>query len=91
MFIGSFIFYALVFTYFPPSGAPPIFPTGPDFILIAVLVLLGLIIAISLALRLARRILAPLNSPAAGGDFTARALPGDRSLGRARNWLTIST
>ena len=88
VFVGSFIFYAILLHYLPPPpGPPPLFPTGPDFILIAFLILLGLIVAIIVALRLARRILAPLNSLAEGarkiaaGDLTARAAPGDRSLG----------
>ncbi|WP_245448192.1 ATP-binding protein [Bradyrhizobium nitroreducens] len=88
VFVGSFIFYAVYLTWFPPPpGPPPLLPEAPDFVLIAVFLLLCLIIAIVAALRLAERILAPLNSVAEGarriaaGDLTARASPGDRSLG----------
>ncbi|NEW93302.1 ATP-binding protein [Rhodopseudomonas sp. BR0M22] len=88
VFVGTFIFYSIYMTWFPPPpGPPPLLPEAPDFILIAIFLLLGLAIAIHAALRLTRRILAPLNSLAEGarkiaaGDLTARAVPGDRSLG----------
>jgi two-component system, OmpR family, sensor histidine kinase AdeS len=71
VFVGSFIFYSIYLTWFPPPPDPPtLLPEAPDFILIAIFLLLGLVIAIHAALRLTRRILAPLNSVA-----------GDRSLG----------
>lgn len=88
VFVGTFIFYSIYMTWFPPPpGPPPLLPEAPDFILIAIFLLLGLAIAIHAALRLTRRILAPLNSLAEGarkiaaGDLTARAVAGDRSLG----------
>lgn len=88
VFVGSFIFYRIFLTYYPPPpGPPPMIPQAPDFLPIAFFLLLGLIVAIFFALRLARRILTPLNSLAEGarkiaaGDLTARASPGDRSLG----------
>lgn len=88
VFVGSFIFYGILLIYYPPpSGPPPVFPEAPDFVLTAFLLFLGLIVAIIVALRLARRILAPLNSLAEGarniaaGDLSARAVAGDRSLG----------
>lgn len=87
VFVGSSIFYGLLLLYRPPVGPPPLFPGSRAFILTAFLLLLGLIVAIVVALRLARRILTPLNSLAQGarriaaGDLTARAFPGDRSLG----------
>lgn len=88
VFVGTFIFYSIYMTWFPPPpGPPPLLPEAPDFILIAIFLLLGLAIAIHAALRLTRRILAPLNSMAEGarkiaaGDLTARAVAGDRSLG----------
>ena len=88
VFVGTFIFYSIYLTWFPPPpGPPPLVPEAPDFILIAIFLLLGLAIAIHAALRLTRRILAPLNSLAEGarriaaGDLTARAVAGDRSLG----------
>jgi two-component system sensor histidine kinase AdeS len=88
VFVGTFIFYSIFLSWFPPPpGPPPLLPEAPDFILIAIFLLLGLAIAIHAALRLTRRILAPLNSLAEGarkiaaGDLTARAVAGDRSLG----------
>lgn len=91
VFLGFAIFYAILFTYWPPpdNGPPPLLPTGPDYILIAIFVLLSLVLAIIVALRLTKRILAPLNSVVEGarkiaaGDLTARASPGDPSLGEA--------
>ncbi len=88
VFVGSFLFYGIYLTWFPqPPGPPPLLPEAPDVMLIAVFLLLGLAIAIHVALRLAHRILTPLNSLAesarkiADGDLTARASAGDRSLG----------
>lgn len=88
VFVGSFIFYGIYLTYFPPSpGPPPLLPEAPDLVLIAFFLLIGLALAIVVSLRLAKRILAPLNSLAesarkiAAGDLSARASPGDRSLG----------
>ncbi|MDQ2082684.1 ATP-binding protein [Xanthobacteraceae bacterium Astr-EGSB] len=88
VFVGTFIFYGIYLAWFPPPPGPPtLLPEAPDFVLIAVFLLLGLAIAIHAALRLTRRILAPLNSLAEGarkiaaGDLTARAAAGDRSLG----------
>ncbi|NEW89689.1 HAMP domain-containing protein [Rhodopseudomonas sp. WA056] len=88
VFVGTFIFYTVYLIWFPPPpGPPPLLPEASDFVLIAIFLLLGLAIAIHAALRLTRRILAPLNSLAEGarriaaGDLTARAVAGDRSLG----------
>ncbi|MBB4199815.1 two-component sensor histidine kinase [Rhodoblastus sphagnicola] len=88
VFVGSFIFYAIYLSLFPPPPEPPpLLPEASDFVLVAVFLLVGLAVAIHVALRLTRRILAPLNSLAesarkiAAGDLTARAVPGDRTLG----------
>lgn len=88
VFVGTFIFYAIYLTLSPPPpGPPPLLPEAPDFVLFAVFLLVGLAVAIHAALRLTRRILAPLNSLAesarkiAAGDLFARADPGDRTLG----------
>jgi len=88
VFVGSFIFYGIYLSYFPPPPGPiPMLPEASDWVMIAVFLLIGLALAIVVALRLAKRILAPLNSLAesarkiAAGDLSARASPGDRSLG----------
>ncbi|KIZ43345.1 MULTISPECIES: ATP-binding protein [Rhodopseudomonas] len=88
VFVGSFIFYGIYLTYFPtPTGPPPLLPEASDLVLMAVFLLIGLALAILVSLRLAKRILTPLNSLAesarkiAAGDLSARAAPGDRSLG----------
>ncbi|MET4170271.1 two-component system sensor histidine kinase AdeS [Bradyrhizobium sp. LA6.1] len=88
VFVGSFVFYGIYLSYFPPPpGPPPLLPEAPDLVMIAVFLLIGLALAIVVALRLTKRILAPLNSLAesarkiAAGDLSARASPGDRSLG----------
>jgi len=90
VFVGSFLFYAIFLTYYhypEPPGPPPTFPNARDFTLLAFFILLGLIVAIFVAIRLTRRIIAPLNSLAEGarkitaGDLTARASPNDRSVG----------
>ncbi len=80
-FVGSIVIYGLLYLFAPPSG-----PLTPDDLFIPD-PRDYLIFAVVIASRLARRILAPLNSLAesarriAAGDLEARALPGDRSLG----------
>ncbi|GLU31948.1 ATP-binding protein [Trinickia caryophylli] len=88
-FVGSFLIYGLLYTFWPPAGPPEdmFIPEAPDYLIFAAVLFVGLVIAVILALRLARRILIPLNSLAEGaqrianGDLAARAVPGDRSLG----------
>ncbi|WP_395065763.1 ATP-binding protein [Paraburkholderia silvatlantica] len=90
VFVGSFVLYGLLFTFSPPApdtAQESLIPHAPDYLIFAVLLLVGLIVAVILALRFAKRLLAPLNSLAesarriAAGDLSARAIPGDRSLG----------
>lgn len=90
VFVGSFITYALLFWFIPPPpGHPPVrfLPAPLDYLIVATFLLLGLIVSVIVALRLTRRILEPLDSLAEGarriaaGDLSARATPGDRSLG----------
>ncbi|QBR04446.1 ATP-binding protein [Paraburkholderia pallida] len=90
-FVGSIVIYGLLFALAPPSApiSPKelLIPDPGDYLVFAILLLIGLVVAIIVASRLARRILAPLNSLAEGarsiaaGDLAARAIPGDRSLG----------
>ncbi|WP_186104679.1 ATP-binding protein [Burkholderia gladioli] len=88
-FVGSYLIYGLLFTYLPQLQQPEDswVPRTPDYLIFAGTLLVALVAAIVIALRLARRILAPLNSLAesaraiAAGDLAARAIPGDRTLG----------
>ncbi|CAM2185919.1 two-component system, OmpR family, sensor histidine kinase AdeS [Paraburkholderia sacchari] len=90
-FVGSVVIYSLLFMISPPTrpltAAELLLPDSGDYLIFAILLLFGLVVAVIVALRLARRILAPLNSLAesarsiAAGDLAARALPGDRTLG----------
>ncbi|WP_414440892.1 ATP-binding protein [Burkholderia sp. 22PA0106] len=91
LFVGSFIIYGLLYAHSPPPQpttlAEAFIPDPQDYLIFATLLLLGLVFAVIMASRLAKRILAPLNSLAEGarriaaGDLEARALAGDRSLG----------
>ncbi len=90
-FVGSIVIYGLLYLLAPPHGpltTEELFIPDPrDYLVFAILLLAGLVVAAIMATRLARRILAPLNSLAqsarsiAAGDLAARAQPGDRSLG----------
>jgi len=90
VFVGFFILYDLLFAIDPPPPVDPadsFLPHAPDYLVLAIALLGGLGVAVAIATRLARRLLAPLNSLAesarriAAGDLSARAVPGDRSLG----------
>ncbi|KVW31838.1 ATP-binding protein [Burkholderia ubonensis] len=86
----SYAFYFLTFRYWPKLCAQMGWvPTGPEWAWLIATTLLGLALAVLMAIRLARRILVPLNSVANGirrvaqGDLGARAVAGDRSLHEA--------
>jgi two-component system, OmpR family, sensor histidine kinase AdeS len=92
LFVGSFVIYGLLYhgSTLPPQPKDfidALIPAQEDYLIFATLLLVGLVVAVIVASRLAKRILAPLNSLAEGarriaaGDLEARALPGDRSLG----------
>lgn len=90
VFVGSYVTYAIAFAFWPGGPSEPgsvWMPQSWDYLIVAMCLLMGLSIAAVIALRLARRILAPLNSLAesarriAAGDLSARAVAGDRSLG----------
>ncbi|CAD6548100.1 ATP-binding protein [Paraburkholderia sabiae] len=91
-FVIGLIFYGLYYTFWPQFTEPavpenPYIPDPADYLFLLISVLFGLVVAVIVALRLAKRILVPLNSLAenarriATGDLTARSVPGDRSLG----------
>ncbi|MCA3793582.1 MAG: HAMP domain-containing histidine kinase, partial [Burkholderia sp.] len=72
--------------YFKPQSW---LPSGPEWIWIISTTLVGLLIAVLVAVNLSRRILVPLNSVTdsirrvSRGDLGARAVAGDRSLHEA--------
>lgn len=88
--LTSYAFYYVAFTYWPEHFDPTIsMPNGAEWVWLIATTLAGLLIAIVVAVNLARRILVPLNSVADGirrvakGELDARAIAGDRSLGEA--------
>ncbi|MCA6998143.1 ATP-binding protein [Dickeya solani] len=91
MVVGSYIFYSLMLTISPESlsSSDQLMPTTMEWFWMAATTLLALVIAVVLAIRLARRILVPLNSVAhslrqiAEGELNARAETDDYSLGEA--------
>lgn len=87
---ASYAFYFITYVYWPEiTESASLLPSVPEWIMLLVTTVLVLAMAGAVAIRLARRILLPLNSVAeaigrvAQGDLAARASPGDRSLGEA--------
>lgn len=87
VFFGTYLAFAVLFYFSPWSEDTDNWLTGFDFIILAVLIFIALIVAAIASVRLARRILEPLESLAVSarrikdGDLSARAIPGDHSLG----------
>lgn len=89
--LGSYAFYATLWIFFPASLSAPDswLPSPAEWGWISATTLIGLTIAIGVAIRLSRRILAPLNAVAtslrqvAQGNLAVRATTDDRSLGEA--------
>lgn len=88
--LTSYAFYSLWEKYWPDNFPTDGFvPTGPEWAWLIATTLASLGLAVFVAVNLARRILAPLNSVTdsirrvAQGDLSARALADDRSLGEA--------
>ncbi len=86
----GYVFYYLWEKYWPQSiPATELFPTGPELAWIVGTTIVGVSLAILVAVNLSRRILAPLNSVTdsirrvAQGDLSARAIADDESLGEA--------
>lgn len=86
---GSYVFYAVLLTYSPNSISEGLVPAPAELTWMALTILAALVLATAVAVKLARRILAPLNSVAdnlrrvAEGDLSARARSDDRSMGEA--------
>jgi two-component system sensor histidine kinase AdeS len=89
--LGSYAFYAMLWMFFPASLSTPDswLPSPVEWAWIIATTLIGLAIAVWVAVRLSRRILTPLNAVAislrqvAQGDLAARAATDDHSLGEA--------
>lgn len=89
--LGSYAFYATLWMFYPAALSAPDswLPSPAEWGWIIATTLIGLAIAVWVAVRLSRRILAPLNSVAtslrqlAQGDLAARATTDDHSLGEA--------
>lgn len=86
---GSYVFYAVFLTYAPNSISDDLVPAPAELTWMAMTMLAALVLATGVAVKLAQRILAPLNSVAdnlrrvAEGDLSARATADDRSMGEA--------
>lgn len=87
VFFGTYIAFSIIFYFSPWSESEESWLTGVDFIILSVLIFIALIVAAIASVRLTRRILQPLESLAHSarcikdGDLSARAMPGDHSLG----------
>lgn len=87
VFFGTYLAFTILFYFSPWSEDNDSWLTGFDFVILTVLILIALIVAALASIRLARRILEPLESLAESarrikdGDLSTRAIPGDYSLG----------
>lgn len=87
VFFGTYLAFSILYYFSPWADDGNSWLTGFDFIVLSILIFIALVIAAIVSIRLARRILEPLESLAIGarrikdGDLSARAVPGDHSLG----------
>lgn len=87
VFFGTYLAYTVMIAFYPRLDTDGDWLTLADLAILGLAILVTLPIAVLVALRLARRILQPLEALAqsarriADGDLSARAQPGDRSLG----------
>lgn len=89
--LGSFVFYYLWDKYWPNDMPSDNYltPSAPEWVWIILTFVVVTLLSVSVAIKLSRRILEPLNSVAEGirqmakGDLNVRATVGDRSLGEA--------
>lgn len=95
VFFGLYISFALLVKFFPALvNYNSLLPSGTDLLIFVLLIFLAVLAAGVVALKLAARIVAPLNSLAesarriAKGDLTARAVPGDQSLGETAHLVS---
>lgn len=85
---GVHIAYAIIAEFFPQLiDESSWLPSGTDLFILSILLFFALLFAGAASVKLAARILVPINSLAqsarciADGDLSARAIPGDQSLG----------
>ncbi|WP_460150369.1 ATP-binding protein [Pseudomonas sp. S3_A03] len=88
--VGSYVFYAVLWTIAPPTElemeANEWLPTGVEWVWMGLITCVSLGVGAAVAVKLSKRILAPLNSVAASlrsladGDLDARAVAPDLSL-----------
>jgi two-component system sensor histidine kinase AdeS len=94
VFFGTYIAFSIIFYFHPWSETSDDWLTGLDFLILSGLIFVALIGAAVASVRLAKRILEPLESLAQSarrikdGDLSARAFPGDRSLGETAHLVT---
>ncbi len=87
VFFGTYLAFSILFYFSPWSEDTDNWLTGFDLTILAVLIFIAVVVAAVASIRLARRILEPLESLAESarrikdGDLSARAIPGDKSLG----------
>jgi two-component system sensor histidine kinase AdeS len=87
VFFGTFILFGLIWEYLPSLATDEERFTGTDFLILAIVILPVLVLAALASFRLARRIVAPLNSLATSarriknGDLSARAAADRNSPG----------
>lgn len=91
--VGSYIFYALLWTFSPPTElemqSDEWLPSGVEWVWMGLITCVSLGVGVAVAVKLSKRILTPLNSVAvslrslADGDLDARAVAPDLSLGEA--------
>lgn len=87
VFFGTYLAYTAIIAFYPRLDTGDEWLTATDLAILGVAILVALPVAAFVALRLARRILQPLETLAesarriADGDLSARVPPGDRSLG----------
>lgn len=87
VFFGTYLAFTILFYFSPWAEDTDNWLTGFDFMILTVLIFIALIVAAIASVKLARRILEPLESLAVSarrikdGDLSARAIPGDHSLG----------
>lgn len=93
--IGSYFFYSFLFVFHPKFFEDDSWiPTGPEWVWLIFLMLVGVAIAVYVAVRLTNRILTPLTSVTSGlrqvaqGDLTVRAELTHGSWGEASLLVT---